>query len=614
MKKKLFLVGMLAAVLACGMTIIGCDKLKELLGGDTESYPVVSPINYTATYTVGSGSGTAPEKKTVAEGTVINLPGDEGMTAPPDTIFDGWKDGGGTAYKPGKSYTVNTNVTFTAQWKPVTIAVESTPRGNPLHYLANQEVKSGDYQLKGAFYDTKTGYVKALYKIGSIENQLITNYSFFYYDGFGGYKIYTLSEIEELEVFRAITSSIKTTNTLNVGVEAGIDIGISFLEVFELNLAKAVINASYQSSIITFDSYASYERLKTTRAFKEVTKFLLEGRPTGYYRFGAFATVDYYAEVLINPVSKEIVGRNVYYGIKDPDNIWTGLVYSETPTPAIPDAKKLDVDRINVDEILNATNTPTVVSNLDIWGGKASYSYRVYSSGTISYTLTGGGAGGAGAAAARDVWALLKIQPPTRADAGWSADGGPTVLKLNGTEIARADGGTKVNGPDSGDVDDREWYRNGVKGEDGKTKTGTQTVLAGDKITIEVGYGGGGSGGAAANDTGGNTSSGSANKTLGSEGSYSKKSGTSANASRGGVGAMHSLIFPSSGYTSDLQKGSSSPAAGNATAASGGQTKGQGGAAGDEYATGGMYASGGGGGAAGGFILIGSGVKVGEIL
>jgi hypothetical protein len=161
-------------------------------------------------------------------------------------------------------------------------------------------------------------------------------------------------------------------------------------------------------------------------------------------------------------------------------------------------------------------------------------------------------------------------------------------------------------------VDNEEWYSNGVKGGDGQTQTGVQTVFPGDIIIIEVGYGGGGSGGAAANDTGGYTSSGSADRTLGSEGSYSKKDGTSALATRGGVGAMHSLIFPLSGYSSDLKKGSSSPAAGGATAASGGQTKGQGGSAGDELATGGMYASGGGGGAAGGFILNSPSVAIAE--
>jgi hypothetical protein len=247
---------------------------------------------------------------------------------------------------------------------------------------------------------------------------------------------------------------------------------------------------------------------------------------------------------------------------------------------------------------------------LDIWGGKLSYSYRVLSDGNLSYELTGGGAGGAGAAAARDGDWLGKS---TRADAGWSADGGPTILKLNGTEVARANGGTKVNGPDSKEVDNYNvWKDDGVKGEDGQLKTDVRRVFVGDIITIEVGYGGGGSGGAAANDVGGYTSSGSADRTLGSEGSYSKKSGTNANASRGGVGAMHSLIFPSSDILSDLQTGSSSPAAGAAAnAATGGQKKGEGGSKGlHGNTTGGMYASGGGGGAAGGFVLSSPTVRV----
>jgi hypothetical protein len=99
---KVFL-GMLAA-LALGMALVGCDN------GTTKS-------QYTATYTVGRGSGSAPASQTVGEGAAITLPGQGSMTAPSGELFDGWKDGGGTAYAAGVGYTVTANVTFTAQWK-----------------------------------------------------------------------------------------------------------------------------------------------------------------------------------------------------------------------------------------------------------------------------------------------------------------------------------------------------------------------------------------------------------------------------------------------------------------------------------------------------------------
>jgi hypothetical protein len=97
-----FLAGM--AALALGMALIGCDN------GTTKR-------QYTATYAVGRGSGEAPAKQTVDEGTAIYLPNQGSMTAPMGETFDGWKDGGGTAYTAGESYTVDANVTFTAQWK-----------------------------------------------------------------------------------------------------------------------------------------------------------------------------------------------------------------------------------------------------------------------------------------------------------------------------------------------------------------------------------------------------------------------------------------------------------------------------------------------------------------
>ncbi|GHT96350.1 hypothetical protein FACS1894141_6410 [Spirochaetia bacterium] len=102
MKKRIVLTGIISLLLVFG--VISCKD-------------PTSTTTYTATYTVGRGGGDAPAKQTVDEGTAITLPNQGGMTAPSGEIFDGWKDGGGTAYAAGASHTVNANVTFTAQWK-----------------------------------------------------------------------------------------------------------------------------------------------------------------------------------------------------------------------------------------------------------------------------------------------------------------------------------------------------------------------------------------------------------------------------------------------------------------------------------------------------------------
>ncbi|GHT11700.1 hypothetical protein AGMMS4956_05120 [Bacteroidia bacterium] len=355
------------------------------------------------------------------------------------------------------------------------------------------------------------------------------------------------------------------------------------------------------------------------------------GEVAGDYRYTLFKTCDVYVTVVFDAENKLIARYTTV--LARPDGNVYGFDYSAHGAgfnkTGDGDLLTLTDDYIQYLSTLATTDIPieddpslppvsppssSIVLPLDVWGGKQSYSYQVLTVGNLSYTLVGGGAGGTGAAAARDYNEKSSDKNFTAADAGWSANGGPTVLKLNEIEIARANGGSKVDGP-SQNVNGTQSSSNGVKGGNGQIKTGVHLVFAGDIITIEVGYGGGGSGGAAANHVGGITSSGNADKTLGSEGrnNYTENK-TYAKASRGGLGAMHILIFPSSEYTSDIKKGSSSPAvSGVATAALGGQTKGEGSAAGLGHAApGGMYASGGGGGAAGGFTLNGPSVSIEE--
>jgi hypothetical protein len=74
---------------------------------------------YTVTYNRGTGGGTAPASQTVNAGESINLPGQGSMTPPGGSgTFTGWSSGG-TNYSSGETYTVNGNVTFTAQWQTI---------------------------------------------------------------------------------------------------------------------------------------------------------------------------------------------------------------------------------------------------------------------------------------------------------------------------------------------------------------------------------------------------------------------------------------------------------------------------------------------------------------
>jgi hypothetical protein len=84
MKKRLVLAGMIGMALVVGTALIGCT-------------PLTDATQYTVTYAVGLGGGTAPATQTVDEGTAITLPGQGDMTAPAGELFDGWKDDGGTA-------------------------------------------------------------------------------------------------------------------------------------------------------------------------------------------------------------------------------------------------------------------------------------------------------------------------------------------------------------------------------------------------------------------------------------------------------------------------------------------------------------------------------------
>ncbi len=74
------------------------------------------PTTYTVTYDCNGGTSGCPENVTGIEiGTQIQLAPAPTKT---DYTFDGWNDGS-TTYQAGANYTVNGNVTFTAQWTEI---------------------------------------------------------------------------------------------------------------------------------------------------------------------------------------------------------------------------------------------------------------------------------------------------------------------------------------------------------------------------------------------------------------------------------------------------------------------------------------------------------------
>jgi hypothetical protein len=88
--------------------------------------------NYTVTFNVNGGSGTAPSAQTVSPGSAITLPGGSGLSMSGYT-FGGWNtmaDGTGTNYKAGESFTPTASITLYARWNDRAAGVKvSAPSG-----------------------------------------------------------------------------------------------------------------------------------------------------------------------------------------------------------------------------------------------------------------------------------------------------------------------------------------------------------------------------------------------------------------------------------------------------------------------------------------------------
>jgi uncharacterized repeat protein (TIGR02543 family) len=84
---------------------------------------------YTVTFNVNGGSGTAPVNQTVYNGTEITLPGGSGLSKSKNA-FVGWNTndlGTGTTYYAGSSFMVSSDVSLYAKW---TVISYSEPMGN----------------------------------------------------------------------------------------------------------------------------------------------------------------------------------------------------------------------------------------------------------------------------------------------------------------------------------------------------------------------------------------------------------------------------------------------------------------------------------------------------
>jgi hypothetical protein len=404
----------------------------------------------------------------------------------------------------------------------------------------------------------------------------------------------------------AVTTTASLKATLSTEMKVGSDaIGASVKVAASL---ESGLSTAVTKGYSTQNTYESTSAVTTSYTTTETMTIGGGTEPIGWYRHTLFANCDVYLTLTMNSDNSKVIGA-VTSLVARPSEYHKDFDFTENGTFAqTSDSGKLEIDPDIYKPLLP---TPTKqVFPLDVWGGKLTYSYTVVSGGTIHYELTGGGAGGAGAVAVKNAhW--LWGDDCYGVDAGWSAAGGPTILKVNGTEKARANGGLGVNGPNFGSTLNTEHSSNGVKGKDGEKKEDQSvTVSAGQTITIEVGWGGGGSGGVANNDViKVSISSGSAVETSGSVQSIKEAPGTRADASRGGYGALHYQKTGNTAYT-DTKYGEDSPVVNGTEWAQGGgrpvddqARKGQGGAGGDELRTGGMYASGGGGGAAGGFTI-----------
>jgi hypothetical protein len=97
------------------LAFAGCDAAAALFHGEKPDEP---PPACMVVYNANGASGTAPDSRSVAPGSVITLPNKGGLVYSGNS-FVGWnkqQNGTGITYFSGASVTVNNDITFYAQW------------------------------------------------------------------------------------------------------------------------------------------------------------------------------------------------------------------------------------------------------------------------------------------------------------------------------------------------------------------------------------------------------------------------------------------------------------------------------------------------------------------
>jgi len=153
-----------------GTSYIDREVLENLLdtAGTITLYAQWTKNQYTVTFNIMNGTGTAPASQTADYEDSIIIPG-AGEFSRTGFIFAGWNtisNVPGTPYSPGDSYTVTENIIMYAQWTRITGAAVSVYDGANTMDFSNLEealdsiTASGNYEVRITTDQTLTPYTR----------------------------------------------------------------------------------------------------------------------------------------------------------------------------------------------------------------------------------------------------------------------------------------------------------------------------------------------------------------------------------------------------------------------------------------------------------------------
>ena len=221
-------------------------------------------VQYTITYNIDGGSGTAPASQTVNPGTVIQLPTYSG-TKPGYNSKDKWIIDS-QEYAPGSNYTVNSNVTAKWKWEVIpvtqytvtfidrgtTLKTVTGPTGNPVT-PPSDPTRSG-YDFIG--WNTNQNASTGIQVISTIGTSNVTYYAIWkeqeqitYYFSVGT----TIPNTDNYTTVNGATTTIPTTTTYSSTQRNYHYILIpsnKTITIVDVNFNNAQINITEQTSII----------------------------------------------------------------------------------------------------------------------------------------------------------------------------------------------------------------------------------------------------------------------------------------------------------------------------------------------------------------------------